>query len=280
MLLLIACAGHPTESALPSDDSAASAIPTAYEVHWSTSPDPIIAGSEAQFTLTITDQDGHPIDDLQQEHQRMVHAIFISDDLSDFQHRHQEDTTPITAENLRTATYSLPLTLQHSGLYWLGFDYAHLNAYLHSEDQLQAEGDAPQGSQDLAPIAEASDQGVHGVLSWEVSPIAGYEAAFFVTLSDENTGEPITDVGQWLGADAHAITTDSQHRAIGHTHAWFPGMETAPPGHDMPHQYTGPDIPFHYTFLAADTYKIWVQLARESAPDQVITLPFVFEVSP
>ena len=278
-MLLLACTASPPPESL-GDDSATSSVPSAYEVHWSTEPDPVIALEEAQFTLTVTDQDGRPIDDLQQEHQRMVHTIFISEDLSEFQHLHQEDTTPITADNLRTATYSFPLSLAHSGLFYLGFDYAHLNVYLHTESQLTASGDPPQGAQDLSLVTEAENKGIHAILSWDVDPIMGYEAAFRVTLSDTETGDPITDVGQWLGADAHMVTTDSQHSAIGHTHAWFPGMESAPPGHDMPHQYSGPEIPFHYTFMTAGVHKVWVQFTREPEPDQVITLPFVFEVSP
>jgi hypothetical protein len=188
--------------------------------------------------------------------------------------------TPITAENLRTATFQFPVTLQHSGDYGLGFDYAHRNKYLHSESARSGNGDSPQGPADLTVNTEGEYNGVHAELTWDTEPMSGFESAWTVTLSDATTGEPLTDLVQWLGADAHCVMTDENLSTIDHTHAWFPGMENAPPGHDMPHQYPGPTLPFHYSFLTAGTHKMWVQFAREGAPDQAYTIPFVFEVSP
>ncbi|HNC96924.1 MAG TPA: hypothetical protein PKY30_08420 [Myxococcota bacterium] len=278
MLLLLACTGGPESSV--ADDSAEE-IPSAYEVHWSTAPDPLVAGQEGTFSLQVTDQDGRPIDDLQQSHQRMIHAIFISSDLEDFQHLHQEDYGDITADNLRTASFSFPITPALAADYHIAFDYAHRNQYQHTESVLTAVGaPAPLESPRLEEVSVAEDRGLRAELSWEVPPSVGYEASWSVHITEVESGEEVTDLVQWLGADAHAVTTDAALNAIGHTHAWFPGMDNAPPGHDMPHQYPGPDIPFHYSFDIAGSQKVWVQLAREGAPDEPYLFPFVFTVAP
>lgn len=279
LIWLLACTGNPADSETK-DTGTEEKIPSSYQVIWSTDPNPLVAGAEGQFTETVTDQDGNPIDDLQQVHQRMVHTIFISKNLADFHHVHQEDFTPVTADDLRSATFHLPVTLQFSGDYGLGFDYAHRNQYLHTESALAVNGSPEQGEADLTVSTSASDRDVKVDLTWDTAPMAGFESAWTVTLSDASSGAPITDLVQWLGADAHCVMTDVELASIDHTHAWFPGMENAPPGHDMPHQYPGPTIPFHYTFQTAGFHKMWVQFAREGAPDSAYTVPFVFEVSP
>ena len=276
--MLLACSGGP-ESAEKEDSG--EPIPSAYEVQWSTAPDPLVAGQEGQFSLQITDQDGRPIDDLQQSHQRMVHAIFISSDLEDFQHLHQEDYGDITADNLRNASFSFPITAKLATEYRIAFDYAHRNKYQHTEAGMTVEGEpAALESPRLEPVNVAEDRGLRAELSWEVEPIVGYEASWTVHITEVESGAEVTNLVQWLGADAHAVTTDAAISAIGHTHAWFPGMDNAPPGHDMPHQYPGPDIPFHYSFSVAGSQKVWVQLAREDAPDDPYLFPFVFSVAP
>ncbi len=281
LLILLACDGNPKESAAPAGDSDTGSIPESYLVDWRTDPDPLSAGEAGVFTLQVTDQDGRPVEDLQQSHQRMIHSVFVSADLATFQHLHHEDYADITADDLRAATYRFPITLPTSGAYAVGFDYAHRNRYLHTDDSLSVGGAAPQlDSPDLTEVTSVVTGGVRFDLAWVVSPIAGYESAWSVTLSDAQSGEPVTDLQQWLGADAHVVMAPAALGRIDHSHAWFPGMENAPPGHDMPHQYSGPEVPFHYTFPEAGAWKMWIQCTRASDPDNVLTAPFVFTVSP
>lgn len=274
---LPACTAEGPDSGTPPDTSSSEI--TAYDVAWSTAPSPMVAGEAATFTLQVTDQDGRPVDDLQQNHERMVHAIFVSADLASFTHTHQEDYAAITADNLRNATFSFPLTLPVSGRYLTLFDYAHNNKWLQTEDALEVTGGPAQAAApDLTPVMEADFGGVHATLTWTSPPIAGYEADWTVSLTDAD-GAPVTDVVPFLGADAHCVLVNADASWGNHTHAWFPDMANMTPSMAMPHLYPGPDIPFAYTFPSAGAYKIWVQLTRESAPDTVFLFPFVFEVA-
>lgn len=276
--LLLACRGvNDTADSSPSD-SATHEV-TAYQVYWSTDPDPIVAGQTAQFTETVTDQDGVPIGNLQLNHERMVHTIFVSADLDSFTHTHQEDYTPVTADNLRTATFTVPVTLPLSGRYFMMFDFASEDQWLQTTDDLMVTGSPAQASEpDLTPNDTVTVDGITATLTWSSAPVATYESVWTISLEDAD-GQPVTDVTQLLGADAHTIVVDSGTTWGSHTHAWFPDMASMRPSMPMPHLYDGPDIPFAFTFPTGGSYKMWMQFARSSEPGVVYTLPFVFFVA-
>ena len=273
ILLLLACAQKADDSALPSD-----AAPAWYEVRWQTDPDPLAAGAPGTFTLQVTDPDGVPIEDLQQNHERMVHTLVISQDLTSFQHLHHEDFAALTAEDLRAATFHFPLTVPLAGPYLLSFDFAHRDQFQNRTDLLTATGSPAQATSPQLPTSDTAQDGdVIGTLTWDSAPIAGYETSFTVHLTDTD-GAPITDLVQWLGADAHAALVKADLSWVSHTHAWYPGMENVTPGMEMPPIYPGPDLPFHYTFPLGGDHKMWVQFTRAADPSRVYTLAFAAAV--
>ncbi len=281
LLAFAACATGPTAS-----DSADTAADTAeavtdYVVSSSVDPAPLTAGSESEFTFQIRDQLGRPIPDLQTSHERVEHVQFLSRDLSSFQHLHEEDYTALTADDLRESTFHFPLTVPMAGDYYVVYDFAHHNQYLNRSEWITAVGEPAQAAAaDLTPNTTATVDGVTGTLVWDVVPVPGHEADLTVHLEDAAgplgpTNDPLV---QYLGADAHLFVVDSAIDWASHTHAWFPGMEDVAPGHDMPHVYEGPNLPFHMVLPVPGAYKIWVQFARSSDPAHVYVLPFVFEV--
>lgn len=274
LLLLLACADK-----TPGDLDTGPEITETF-LRWSTDPDPLQAGEEGTFTIEISDQLGRPVEDLQENHERMVHTIFISADWSTFAHLHHEDYAALNAEDLRQATFHFPLTLPAAGDVLLLFGYAHRNQWIYAEDHLLVEGSPAQAAApDTTVNSLASADGLVAELTWSTPPVAGYEASWTITVYDAE-GAPVQDLAQTLGADAHCALVNEDLSWGSHTHAWFPDMDNMAPGMDMPHLYTGPDLPFVYSFPAPGTYKMWVQVARDSAPGLITTLPFVFEVDP
>ncbi len=275
--ILLACTGDPADTGEVIDSGAGEI--TSYVVNWWTDPEPMIAQEGAEFYTQITDQGGNSIEDLQTNHERIVHNIFVSADLESFTHTHMEDFYTLTVDDLRNSTFHFPLTLPLSGSYLGIFDYAHENQWLKSTDLIDVGGDVPQLSavnQDFSTSRASGDLEVS--ITWDVAPIAGYESAFTVHVQTA-TGEDVTDLIQYLGADAHMAVVAEDLSFASHTHAWFPGMEDMSPTMDMPHLNPGPDLPFHFTFGAAGTYKMWVQFVRESDPENVHAVPFMFVVS-
>jgi hypothetical protein len=280
LLGLLACTGR-TDGGDTAVDTAPVEGVTGYDVEFTTDPTPAVAGEQATFTLRVLDQLGRPIEDLQQAHARMVHTLFISKDLVSFQHLHHEDFASLTADDLRTATYHFPVTFPMAGDYRVVFDFAHEDQYLTQDSWLTVAG-APAQSTELA-LDYSTPRVVDDVtvaLTWDVEPYAGYDSEWTVHVTDTATGADITDLVQWLGADAHAAVVSADLAYASHTHAWFPGMDGTPPGHDMPHLYDGPDLPFHFVFPTAGAYKMWVQFARAGAPDTPYVADFAFDVLP
>jgi hypothetical protein len=277
LLMLVACTAP--EGADTAADTGPQEI-TAYVATLTTDPAPPQAGQTAQVTVRITDQDGRPIEDLQQSHARMVHTVFVSADLRDFQHLHQEDSAAITAEDLRNATFRFPATFPGAGRYAASVDFAHRNVYQSELLTLDVAGaPAQQLEPDLTLSDTATDGGVTATLRWDAEPYAGVEAVWTVLLAEAD-GTPVTDLVQWLGADAHVAMAAADLSRLQHSHAWFPGMEDMAPGHEMPTLYPGPDLPFHYVFREPGWHRMWVQAARADAPDDPLVFSFAFEVGP
>jgi hypothetical protein len=277
--MALGCTGTGVEDSATPDPCAELADVTSYAVEWEADPE-LSAGQESDVTLRVRDQRGCPIEDLQTAHERVVHTLLISADLSSFQHIHHEDFVALTADDLRTSTFHFPFTPPLAGDYRLVFDYAHRNEYQTSTDWASA-GGAPAQEPDLALDYDtvSTHDGLTVELRWDIEPFAGFEAAWTAVVTDE-AGQDVTDLVQWLGADAHAAVASADLEWVSHTHAWYPGMEDAAPGHPMAHLYDGPELPFHYTFPNAGPHKMWVQFTRAGAPDEPFVFEFAFDVAP
>ncbi len=275
LLLILACAGgaDKTETGDTSDVGV-----TGYQVLWSVSPDPLVAGETGELTLQVVDQLGRPIENLQVNHQRMVHTVLVSDDWSTFQHLHHEDFAELSADDLRNATFHFPVTLPYGGRYLVLFDYAHQDAWLQTTGELVVTGEPAQAeAPDTTPTTSAEVDGLNVTLTWEVPATLGIESAWSLDIQTAD-GEDVTDLTQYLGADGHAAVVNEAVDQGTHTHAWFPGMGDMTPSMEMPHQYSGPYLPFHYVFEEAGPHKMWVQFTREST-ETVYVVPFVFDVA-
>jgi hypothetical protein len=249
-----------------------------YTVDWSTDPSPVLAGEEATFTLQVR-LAGRPVEDLQRNHDRMVHTLFVSADLRTFEHLHQEDVAPITAEDLRTSTFRFPLTLPTAGEHLVAFDYAHRNLWLQTTDRLQVDGaPAMEAEPDLSGGDSVVVDGTRVTLAWDTAPVVGAEARWHLELETED-GTPVTDVVPWLGADGHCAFVSADLVWVGHTHAWIDGMDTMTPSMSMPHVYDGPRVDFRDTFPVAGDYRIWVQIARAGDPEHPVTASFPVQVA-
>jgi len=276
--LLIACTAHP-DSDSSGDECRAQDVPSEYDVRIAIDPEPPVAGETATFQVSVLDGNECPVDDLQQSHTRMIHSIFVSADLEDFQHVHQEDFEDITADDLATATFHFPISFPTAGDRLVIEDFAHLNRFLQTTEHLTVAGtpaQLPEPKIDLATTVAFRDVVVEFV--WEIRPVFGAEAHLAAYVRDDD-GNDVSDLVPWLGADAHVVFVSADLTEAGHSHAWSEGMDQMSPGMKMPALYPGPFLPFHYTFSEPGLHKGWIQFAREGDPEDEYTVPFMFEVA-
>jgi hypothetical protein len=282
-ILLAACGCEPR----PGDDTGEPPPPattpvTDYEVIASWTPDDCPApGETIEFYEQVVDQLGRPIPDLQQSHERMIHTLFVSEDLESFQHVHHEDFYDITADDLRNSTFHFPISFPFGGGYRIVYDFAHMNVFQARQGWIDVCGDPPMlpaPNPDFTTEVDAGD--VHVSLVWAVEPRVGDLAQWSIFVTHAADGTDVTDLAQWLGADGHAALISADLVSTGHTHAWTPGVDNMSPNMQMPHFYTGPEVAFQYTFPQAGLYRMWIQFARETDPETPYTAPFWFEVAP
>lgn len=252
---------------------------TSYQAQVWQEPETFAPNTPVELYYSVLDQAGNVVQDLQQSHERFIHTFFISRDLSFFQHSHHEDFYPASFEYLENGGWHQPVSLPLSGDFLLVLDFAHQNQEQVLTQWLEVTGDVAQLDapvEDLETTVAAS--GVVGTLTWDSPPAAGFQSSWNLYLTDDE-GSPVSNIVQWLGADAHVAIVRKDLSTFAHTHAYVEGMENMPPTHSMPHEYDGPTLPFKAVFSDPGVYKMWIQFARADAPDSPITLPFMFRVS-
>jgi len=217
--------------------------------------DLVKAKQDAQLNIQINGKDGKPIDQFDLNHEKKMHLIAVSKDLSFYRHLHPE----YKGNGLFTITTQFPA----GGEYRLFADYVPSGkAQTVKNDTLKVQGDAPQ-----AAVLQAETTWVKTVegnvvtLSFD-HLMAGMEVSLNYTIKDARTGSPVKDLQPYLGAVGHVVILDESATQYLHVH---PTDEKS----------TGPEATFKTTFPKSGTYKVWGEFQRSG---KVITVPFVVKV--
>ncbi|PZE19549.1 Cu(2+)-exporting ATPase [Paenibacillus xerothermodurans] len=227
---------------------------TATNAVWST--ENAEAGKETIVRINIQEEAGQPVDKFDIEHEKLLHLIVVSKDLSYFNHIHPE----YKGKGEFVITNNFP----SGGEYKLIADYVPSNGSKTTKtDWIKVAGAS------AAAIPVTSDQshskivdGIQVTLQND-HPEAGKDFELNFQLTDADTKEPITDLEQYLGAIGHVVVLSEDTEEYLHVH---PVDEKA----------TGPVAEFMTKFPSPGTYKIWGQFQREG---KVFTVPFVVQVS-
>jgi Cu+-exporting ATPase len=242
--------GHGGAASHGSDSSTTTVISNAV---WSTKN--LQAGKEAEIRIHIQDEKGKGIEKFDFNHEKLLHLIVVSKDLSYFNHIHPE----YKGKGEFAITTSFPA----GGEYKLIADYVPTGGSKTTQTEwIKVEGTA------AAPVPIKPDQGHSNIVDGvEVTlqnnhPEAGKDFALDFTLADAATNAPITDLQPYLGAVGHVVilSEDTDH----YLHV-----------HPVDEKAKGPDAQFMTSFPDKGTYKIWAQFQRNG---HVFTVPFVVAV--
>jgi hypothetical protein len=266
-------------------------------LEFSAAPSAIPAGTPATWTLKIVDSEsGEPVQEFENVHEKLLHLIVVSTDLTWFNHLHPEYQG--------NGIFTIDATLPRAGSYKLYADYTPKGKTQEvAQHEFATDGAQPTPTQ-ILPVHDTAGAG--GWIVREVSarpegePEAEGGATYQVALMPmpmkltpntdvmlhfqvrDANGKPVNDLEPYLGALGHAVLLSSDTKVYLHTHPMEGGMEEMDHGKmdhgAMGHSHPttgGPDVIFHTNFPSAGFYKVWGQFQHRG---KIITAPFVLKV--
>ncbi|MFG2071675.1 hypothetical protein [Nonomuraea maritima] len=207
---------------------------------------PIATGDPAEFRFTIIGPDGDPVTRYQVEHDKKLHFIVASRDLTSFQHVHPE----MSADG----TWSVKLAVPKPGSYRAFADFAPEGGEkLTLGADLQAAGDyKPEPLPEVSRTAKVGDYTVE--LDGDL--VTGQSSK--VTLTVRKDGKPVTDLQPYLGAYGHLVALRAGDLAYLHVHP----EESAT---------AGPEVTFYVEAPSRGDYRLFLDFQHD---DKVRTAAF------
>jgi Cu+-exporting ATPase len=239
-------------------------------VAWSSEPATPAPGQTVTFHYRISDAaSGQPITELPLDHERPMHLILTSMDLTQFQHIH-----PALAAD---GSYTVTTTLLQGGTYSLASEFQHGGQTVLDQEQLTVGTATIPGAPPAPDLTPKTVGGVTVALAKPQTIRAGATVPLNILVTQN--GQPVSDLQPYLGAAAHIAIVRSGGGDFQHTHA--EGSDThSDDGATAPHDDSaatgpfGPSLAFNATFPLPGTYKIWIQINRGG---EVITTAFVVQ---
>lgn len=251
----------------------------ATKVEFSTEPNEVKKEEQANLFFTVKNSKGEIIKDLKIVHEKPMHLIVVSGDLSEFYHLHPE----VQADG----SFKVPFAFPNGGKYQLFVDVTTPDdkQVIRSID-LEVKGEIP--TNEPLKVDEKLEKAIGGIRV-EMKPdgdlVAGKELMLAFKVTDVMNKKPVTDLENYLGEKAHFVVISQDMQEFVHAH---PMSMDAVKNENSEHEHGGKSdeklmanadtiISAHLTFPKAGIYKIWAEFKRNGG---VIDVPFVVEVKP
>ncbi len=275
-----------------------------------TQPEPVQVDQEAVWTMNIWQvgkeaKNNNWVDEFKYVHEKLMHLIVVSKDLSYFNHVHPD----FRGDGLFITSQTLP----HGGTFKAYADYTPMRGVQEvAQHEFNVEGVA------VKPIKLVPEVAVNGWMTKRIvskpesqpDAVGGdvYHVGMMATPAlvaeqpvmlhfriRNGIDQPVTDLQPYLGAMGHAVILSADTKIYLHTHpmdesggdissmgdssmADMGGMDNHKRADSSTGnaQTGGPDVIFHTVFPAAGLYKIWGQFQHQG---RIITAPFVLNVA-
>lgn len=199
------------------------------------------AGVDAELRFTVERGDGRPETSFTPTHDRKLHLIVVSRDLTDFQHLHpqlQDD-----------GTWSMGLLLRGAGAYKV---FADFTAAGRPAPTTLAADVLVSGDFDPDPLPSASRTAVVDGYTVTLDGTLTPGAESRLTLTVRKDGREVTDLQPYLGAYGHLVSLRTADLAYLHVHPAAGGTSS------------GPDVPFSVRVPAArGSYRLFFDFQHE-----------------
>ncbi|WP_336785211.1 hypothetical protein [Paenibacillus sp. MMO-177] len=224
-------------------------------VQWSFMPKQPAAGNNTTIQLNFTDANGRPVQSFALNHEREIHLIAVSSDLSEFQHLHPVDEGQ--------GHFTVDTVFPKGGAYKLFADFVPVGkSHQVAQSEVTVGGEAA-AAESLAPDKKLVQTAENTVVSLQTGELqAGKETSLAFSFKDAATGKPAQDMEPYLGAAGHVVIISSDLRHYLHVHP-------------KEGQTAGPEALFETAFPAPGIYKLWGQFQRHG---DIFTASFTIKV--
>ncbi|MGG5254027.1 hypothetical protein ACQYAD_11085 [Neobacillus sp. SM06] len=222
-------------------------------VEWKVNPERPMAERQSIIRMKVTDAVGNAIASFATVHEKQMHLLAISRDLSIFQHLH-----PIyQGEGIFTVTATFP----KGGEYRLFADFTPGGGTQQlATFELYVEG---KGTEEIVHPDKKLVKTVDDLnFSLEIPKLQLKEHIPMIFSVKDQAGNPIHTLEPYLGSVGHVVIVSQDLTQFLHAHP-------------VDESVTGPSVEYMTSFPAAGVYKIWGQFKKNG---QVYTVPFTILV--
>lgn len=235
------------------------------------------SGQPTRLSFEFRSPRGTPVRFLETVHEKPLHLLIVSEDLAEFAHVHPELTVG--------DRYEVAYTFAHGGQYRLYADFTPPGEPQRVVSfSLTVEGPS-RARQELKADTELTKQ--QNALQLTLAPKqplrAGEDIEFVFTIREAATGKAVANLEPYLGAWAHFVLIDPDHRSFIHAHPMEDSGSPKPAQSVQAHVHTaeslGPpptEIRTIVSFPHGRLYKLWAQFQMNG---ETIVQPFVLSVA-
>lgn len=240
-----------------------------YRMDFETRPTAVTAGTPFTMIFKVFHPGtGKEVRDYELMHDKPYHLFVVGQDMDYFAHLHPEMRPD--------GSWAIDVTVPKPGYYRLFSDFLPTGGspQIISRSLVTSDfgGDLLSQSARLAPDREfrKSVDGITAEVSFDPPHlIAGQYGHVMFKLTDEKTGQPVTDLQPYLGAFGHTLILSEDLLDYVHSHP------TEGPSTDISKGVGGPDVTFEGYMPRSGYYRSWSQFLRDNT---LTTISFTFRV--
>ncbi|MBY0598821.1 hypothetical protein [Bacillus bingmayongensis] len=225
-------------------------------VSWDLSPSNPKENQKEKLAIEVKDSQNKPIEDYEINHEKKMHLIVVSKDLSYFNHIH-----PTYDGN---GKFNVDVSFPKGGEYKFIADFIPKGGSQTTQTHtIKVEGTEQKVEplQTDESLVKAAD-GKEITLSYDGELKPNKEVMLNFSIKDAATKKPITDLETYLGAIGHVVILSEDTEQYLHVHP-------------ADSKTMGPEAMFHTEFPTSGTYKIWAQFQHKG---KVFTVPYVITI--
>jgi hypothetical protein len=246
-----------------------------FAVDFKTEPASIVAGEKTKLIFAVKNDKNEMVRDLQVVHDKPMHLLIVSEDLSEFYHEHPEAQAD--------GTFAASFTFPSGGAYKLYADFTPFG----SEQMVKSYPVTVSGSLRASKEMKADEifEKTVGNLRVVMKPsgdlISNRELLLDFQVFDAQTNKPVTDLENYLGAKAHFVVISKDLEEFVHAHPMSTdNVKSDEHNHNAAtEKMSGAEgmsiVSAHIAFPKPSIYRLWAQFQRGG---NVTTIPFTFEV--